>query len=134
MQGFGAKKYDLPAPYGLKPRKGKKHLKKMDKLAKNYFTTPQRKLIGYLLLLILAALLILQVVRIVKPNNADVAYELDGDTGDSGAVGIDENRQVLKEDIPVVQEKKNVVNLDALVFDEAELVKAAEKLNSKNSN
>lgn len=97
MQGFGAKRYDLPAPYGLRPKKGRVHLRKMKKLGKNYFTTPQRKLIGYIILLVLTGSLIFQIVPIFKPDTAVVSYELD--TDDVGgiadaAVQVDNSQKV----------------------------------------
>ncbi|VEU23226.1 DEKNAAC104341 [Brettanomyces naardenensis] len=85
MQGFGAKKYDLPAPYGLKPRKGKTRLRKMDKVARNYFTTPQRKLIGYLILLTLTGFLVFQIIPIISPKETDVDYEIDLSSNGGGA-------------------------------------------------
>ncbi len=85
MQGFGAKRYDLPAPYGLKPKKGRVHLRKMNRLGKNFFTTPQRKLMGYIILLVLTGFLIFQIVPIFKPDDAVVSYELE--TDDVGGVG-----------------------------------------------
>ncbi|KAG7696150.1 hypothetical protein KL949_004893 [Ogataea haglerorum] len=68
MQGYG-KKYDLPRPYSMTP---KRH--GVDMLARNYFTTPQRKLLGYIVFFILFSLVILQCI---PEQERDKDYELD---------------------------------------------------------
>lgn len=142
MQGFGAKRYDLPAPYGLKPKKHRLRLKRMEKLGRNYFTTPQRKLIGYLTLLILTGLLIFQVVPIFKPATSQAEYELE-ETVDQ--MGMDDDIQAdpgtpqlspdgsrpdkndkQEEDIEIElgekpQGKKNVVDLGKIRVDDEKL-------------
>lgn len=50
MQG-SYNKNGLPRPYYMKPSKGKK-LSPYDDLPKNYFNTPRRKLLGYIVLLL----------------------------------------------------------------------------------
>ncbi|ESW97814.1 hypothetical protein KL918_003194 [Ogataea parapolymorpha] len=68
MQGYG-KKYDLPRPYSMTP---KRH--GVDMLPRNYFTTPQRKLLGYIIFFILFSLVILQCI---PEQERDKDYELD---------------------------------------------------------
>ncbi|GMG20778.1 unnamed protein product [Ambrosiozyma monospora] len=72
MQGYANKKYDLPRPYALKPKHRKS---RVDKVATNYFTTPQRKLIGYLIFMLMFGCFL--IVMLGPQGDDNVGYELD---------------------------------------------------------
>ncbi|GMF04890.1 unnamed protein product [Ambrosiozyma monospora] len=81
MQGYANKKYDLPRPYALKP---KHHKSRVDKVATNYFTTPQRKLIGYVIFMFLFGCLLIMMLGPQDDDSADYELDLGNENVNSG--------------------------------------------------
>ncbi|CDK24614.1 unnamed protein product [Kuraishia capsulata CBS 1993] len=72
MQGVypkGNSKYSLPRPYYLKPKKDN------GKVARNFFTTPKRKLIGYVVLFFVFALVIYNITPSQAENDTILELE-----------------------------------------------------------
>lgn len=74
MQGT-YKNNGLPRPYYMKPSTKKKFQSPYDKMPRTFFTTPMRKIIGYIMMLLLFGVIMYWVAQDMRPT-PDPEYEV----------------------------------------------------------